>query len=108
MITQEYLKDILEYDPLTGVFLWKKKIAKCIKIGNRAGFINGKGYERISINRTQHQSHRLAWLYVHGTMPEQQIDHINRIKTDNRIANLRDVSPSTNQENRKDRWTRCI
>jgi len=52
------------------------------------------GYIIIKINRKDYQAHRLAWLYEYGNFPKQTIDHINRIKTDNRICNLRDVSQS--------------
>lgn len=51
------------------------------------------------IDGKNYLAHRLAWFYVYGEWPKNQIDHINRIKTDNRIFNLRDVDNSTNQHN---------
>lgn len=51
------------------------------------------------IDGENYLAHRLAWLYVYGEWPKNQIDHINRIKTDNKIKNLRDVTNSTNQHN---------
>jgi hypothetical protein len=58
-----------------------------------------KGYLQIMIDGKNHLAHRLAWFYVYGEWPKNQIDHINRIKTDNKIINLRDVDNSTNQHN---------
>lgn len=99
-ITQNILKEILDYNPETGLFIWKKRISKCIKIGKLAGFLDNRGYIRITIYKKKFSAHRLAWLYVYGKWPNNIIDHINRIKTDNRINNLRDVSDSENKENR--------
>jgi hypothetical protein len=81
MITQEYLKSVLEYDPITGVF-------KSIKTGKKLGYIDAK-YERIEIKGKAYYTHRLAWLYMYGRFPELDIDHINCNKLDNRICNLR-------------------
>ena len=99
MVTQKQLKDQLDYDPCTGVFKRKKNRGKA-KIGDVAGGINNKGYVYIRVFSVKYRAHRLAWLYVYGDFPKNQIDHINRIKTDNRIANLRDVTMSVNQRNR--------
>lgn len=94
MLTQERLKELLDYDPETGVFTWKSRI-RGIRIGQVAGS-NVKGYRQIQIDKERHYSHRLAWLYIYGCWPLNELDHINRIKEDNRIANLREV---TRQEN---------
>ena len=60
---------------------------------------NVKGYVQIMIDYKNYTAHRLAWLYVHGRWPYEQIDHINRIKNDNRIVNLREATNSENQIN---------
>ena len=95
MITQEYLKSILEYNPETGAFAWKIS-GKGIRYGVEVGTVDIHGYRIIRINRKGYKAHRLAWLYVYGRFPER-IDHINCIKDDNRIENLREA---TNGENR--------
>ena len=99
MLNQETLKKYLTYDPETGVFKRKTNSGNA-KIGDVAGGINGRGYIYIRINSVKYRAHRLAWLYIYGQFPENQIDHINRIQTDNRIANLRDVTQSVNGRNR--------
>ena len=102
-ITQEYLKSILNYDPLTGIFIWINKPSKfnSIKIGDLAGYINTyTGYHLIRINRFNYPAHRLAWLYMYGSFPLYDIDHINHNRSDNRIENLREVTLQENQKNR--------
>jgi hypothetical protein len=99
-ITQEKLKNILDYNPETGLFTWKEKIAKKIIVGETAGSLNKHGYVCIKIQKFRYSAHRLAWLYVYGSFPSGEIDHINRIKTDNKISNLRDATPSQNCRNR--------
>lgn len=88
-LTQEELKEILHYDYASGEF-WR------LKNGRKVGTSSGNNYGRIEINGKKHPTSRLAWLYVYGYWPTQEIDHINRKKWDNRIVNLRDVSHSEN------------
>jgi hypothetical protein len=98
--TQEELKRVLDYNPDTGIFVWKLK-NRAHKSGVIAGNIHRFGYRRISVNKTECKAHRLAWLYVYGEWPTKHIDHINGIKDDNRICNLRDVSQRDNSLNKK-------
>ena len=97
-VTQDELKELLSYDPLTGIFRWIK-VRSGVRAGEVAGSINGWGYRHISVIGNRYQAHRLAWLYVYGEWPHDQIDHINRDKLDNRINNLRDVNQSVNMRN---------
>ena len=99
MITQERLKERLNYDPDTGVFTWAVRGKGIKEIGCRAGTFDASGYIVIMIDAKQYKSHRLAWLYIHGEFPPDQIDHINRIKDDNRIKNLRCVTQKGNSRN---------
>jgi len=98
MLTQSRLKELLHYDEETGIFTRKTKIGR-YKLGSISGAKHNKGYVQITIDGENYLAHRLAWFYVYGEFPKNQIDHINRIKTDNSIKNLRDVDASTNHHN---------
>lgn len=98
MLTQERLKELLDYDPDTGVFVWRVSRGGINK-DTQAGSKLSNGYIYISISKRRYYTHRLAWLYVHGCWPTNQIDHINRVRDDNRICNLREATPSENQWN---------
>jgi hypothetical protein len=97
-LTAERVRELLSYDPDTGVFLWIKA-RRAVTVGAVAGSSYGNGYLRIKINDRAHLSHRLAWLYAHGEWPAAQIDHINGIRSDNRLVNLREATPGENQQN---------
>lgn len=100
-ITQERLKELLHYDPDTGIFTWIKKSSPKTLIGSTAGSLSREGYWRIMIDGKSYKTHRLAWLYVYGEFPNNILDHINRDKADNRISNLRIVTFSENNQNSK-------
>lgn len=104
-LTQQELKAVLHYNESTGEFVWVSKSNKYSRdmTGQTAGAQNKSGRIQIRINGTLYQAHRLAWLYVHGVMPDKHIDHINRIPTDNRISNLRQVTHAENCQNRYSR-----
>lgn len=99
MITQGELKEILNYNEHTGIFTWKINGTR-IKIGMIAGSKNNKEYIKVMINKKQYSAHRLAWFYVFGKWPDNEIDHKNGIKYDNRIENLREATHFQNSGNR--------
>lgn len=100
-LTQSTLKEILHYDQDSGVFTWLESIALRIKVGSVAGSKSPNGYVYIKIGPRRYAAHHLAWLYVHGAMPEDQIDHRNLIRDDNRISNLRESDAFLNRQNTK-------
>lgn len=100
MITQSRLKELLNYDPSSGLFTWIKPKGSRAKVGDIAGS-NICGYLSMRIDTSRHYIHRLAWLYLYGEFPLDQIDHINGDRSDNRIANLRCVDDSENKKNMK-------
>lgn len=93
------LRELLHYDQETGVFTRKERTSNRIEIGSIAGTLRPDGYRKISLLHTSFLAHRLAWLYVHGEWPKEQIDHINGRRADNWIANLRDIAGGKNVEN---------
>lgn len=100
MILQaDRLRELLHYDPDTGIFRWLVASANRIKINSVAGTKSSKGYLRIQIDRKIYPAHRLAWVYVYGAWPKGFIDHINRDRADNRLCNLRDATASENMRN---------
>ena len=101
-ITQKELVGILDYNPDSGVFIWKQNRGNAgAKKGDIAGSINNEGYLHIRVGKgRRYKAHRLAWLYIYGEYPNGDIDHINHIRTDNRISNLRVVSNRENSINR--------
>ena len=101
-LTQELVRDLLNYDPETGIFTWRKLAfqARAVKLGDSAGTRHSSGYWQLCIEGKRYLAHRVAWLYVHGVWPKEQLDHIDRDKTNNRIANLRIAAPHENQRNR--------
>ena len=107
---EEYwIKDNLRYDPETGYLWWiKQNIGSGIpkNLFKPAGYLN-RGYISIESSskgiRFRHGAHRLAWLLYYGVWPKKQIDHINGVRDDNRIVNLREATNAENSKNRKPR-----
>jgi hypothetical protein len=95
-MTAERVRELFSYDPETGVFVWRVTLGNAAVAGTTAGTIYKNGRRYITVEGQRYFAHRLAWLYVNGQWPTAQIDHRNRVRDDNRIANLREA---TNQQN---------
>ena len=100
MLTANRVREVLNYTPETGIFTWGLSIGRAMA-GSVAGGIHHSGYRDITINRRKYKAHRLAWLYIYGAWPLGEIDHINSLSDDNRIANLRIVTRSQNMQNQR-------
>lgn len=110
-LDQDTLRALVHYEPTTGVFTWlpRKPISKSVKMWNGKfankpiTILDSYGYIQINITingvAKHYKGHRLAWLYVYGEHPKSEIDHVNQIRTDNRISNLRLASKAENQYN---------
>lgn len=91
------LREVFDYNPDTGVII--RRIGKYAS-EKPAGSANGHGYLSLNIDRKRVMAHRLAWAIHHGEWPEQFVDHVNMVRDDNRIANLRLAGKSQNNQNR--------
>ena len=94
----EHFKKWLKYDADTGIFTWKKRPANCVRIGDIAGCVTVYGYVSIRVKGVDAYLHRVAWLWHNEEIDE--IDHINGIRSDNRLINLRDVNRTLNNRNK--------
>ena len=99
-LTQDRLKELFQYDPVTGLFCRLKSRGRA-KAGDISGSPQAMGYLVIKIDRINYYAHRLAFLYMNGGFPEDQVDHINHKTDDNRWINLRPVTRAENSHNRK-------
>lgn len=110
-ISQAVLKELMYYDPETGIFVWKERSASWFKrerdknawnahySGQRAGSVASTGYIDIGIQDKIYRAHILAWIYCFGQRPSHDIDHINGDRSDNRLSNLRPADRSINGRN---------
>jgi hypothetical protein len=98
-ITAERLRELLHYDPATGLLTWLVNPSPRVRIGDVAGRVRSDGYRIVRADGQRYLAHRLAWLHVHGEWPPHHIDHINGDPSDNRFANLRPATGSQNQAN---------
>ena len=98
-LTHDELLGLLDYNPQTGVFKWKVRTSLRIHVGDVAGCPDNRGYVTICIKYKQYWAHRLAWFYVHGRWPAEEIDHRFGVRADTRIKNLREASSQENKHN---------
>lgn len=91
------LKEFFDYRD--GELIWKKVLSPRAKVGNSAGSVMSHGYFEIGFNGKRHTRHRLVWEYHNGEIPEgYTIDHINNIRGDDRIENLRLLTKKDNEQ----------
>ena len=98
MITIDRVNQLLSYDATSGILTWIKSRGT-VKNGTSVSHTNGRGYVAIGIDYESHLVHRIAWMLFYGEIPVGEIDHINGVKTDNRISNLRLATRSINTFN---------
>tara|TARA_R110000868_G_scaffold212233_1_gene462209 strand:- start:7 stop:516 length:510 start_codon:yes stop_codon:yes gene_type:complete len=99
ILTQEKLKTLLSYDPDTGILTWRKKFCRSIKVGSQVGTPTSEGYVAFQIGGKKFYAHRAIWFFVHGVWPPEEIDHINHVRNDNRLCNLRLANRLENSHN---------
>ena len=108
--SQEYLKELFDYDLETGVLTRKVSTSNRVKVGSEAGYLHEEtGYRQVRVDGQTYRAHRLIWRWVTGDDPvTKQIDHIDRNRSNNSWSNLRladSVMNSSNQSLRKDNST---
>jgi hypothetical protein len=95
----ERLQEVLHYDPETGIFTWLKVKHRTIRPGDEAGRFSPYGYITVKVDQIEYMAHRLAWFYMTGAWPTDQIDHRDRNRANNRWVNLREATNKQNHEN---------
>lgn len=100
MTTAARVRELFNYDPLTGVFSWRVSPCNFIKAGSAAGHASPEGYVVIGVDYLVLKAHRVAWLHFYGECPDDlHIDHVNGCRSDNRIENLRLCNRAQNAQN---------
>lgn len=106
-ISRADLTRLLDYDPETGILLWRERYGQVVFngrwAGRAAGSINGDGHRQVEIENTAYMAHRIIWMISYGRWPEEQIDHWDGDPDNNCLGNLREATQFQNQQNRKDK-----
>ena len=99
-LTQDRVRELFDYDPETGTLTriaLPGRWCKTVQTSRRpAGYMSNQGYYNVKIDGKSYRAHRVIWLWVYGYFPEGDLDHINRVRSDNRLSNLRESSRSCN------------
>jgi hypothetical protein len=98
-LTQAQVKEAIYYEPTSGIFTWQKSMSTRARKGDVAGNLEPAGYIRITIYGVRCLAHRLAVFYMEGYWPEHTVDHINRVRSDNRYVNLREATMQCQRRN---------
>ncbi len=98
-LTADQVRQLLDYNPETGVFTWRVSASNRAPVGSIAGNVHPRGYRYIRLYGRRNAAHRLAVLWMTGAMPTGDVDHANGIRDDNRWKNLRQASRSENLQN---------
>lgn len=98
-LNAERLRELLSYDPETGVFTWAVRPSQRVMAGSIAGAAHKSGYRYIKIMGRSYFAHRLAWLYVHGEWPANEVDHVDGDPLNNALSNLRSATRAENMQN---------
>lgn len=99
MISFAEVDRLLRYDAATGLFFWRVDRTAGVRAGDQTGTKHWSGYIHLHILSRCYTAHRIAWLLTSGSFPEEDIDHINGDRSDNRLCNLRTATPRQNGQN---------
>lgn len=103
-LTQARVQELFLYDPITGVMI-NRVTRRTAKAGDVAGQLNSQGYRAVKVDGYLYSMSHIIWLYVTGHWPKEEMDHINRVRDDDRFVNLREASRSQNCIN-KDKYAK--
>ena len=98
-MTPDEARAVFTYEPSTGELRWRIRAARCVRVGDVAGFVKSDGYVGVLYRQKAYAAHRVAWAIVHGEWPYGPVDHINGTRSDNRMENLRQVTAEENMQN---------
>lgn len=95
-LTQIEVRRLFDYNPETGMLSWKVRPGNRVRIGDVVDSVHSEGYVQVGVNGERRLAHHVIWLWLYGEMPEGDVDHINRVRNDNRQCNLREVDRTEN------------
>lgn len=107
-LTAQRLREVLHYNPDSGDWIWLKTLSVRREAGSPAGEVKSSGYLFIGVDGSRYRAHRLAWLYMTGVWPTEQVDHINGVRSDNRWINLRAANNTQNAANMRVRYSNIV